>query len=72
MAQFSRPKMAQFKKTVDNYRSLARETNIIGRIQANMLMVRMNVKDFQITGSEQDKKQFEEYIVKLTGFIIVN
>ena len=26
-----------------DYRSLARETNLIGRIQANMLMVRMNV-----------------------------
>ncbi|MBF0383500.1 MAG: methyl-accepting chemotaxis protein, partial [Magnetococcales bacterium] len=33
-----------------NYRGLARDTNLAGRLQANMLMVRMNVKDFNITG----------------------
>ncbi len=51
------------------YRRLARVTNLTGRIQANMLMVRMNVKDFQITGSEHDKAQYEQYIRKVTGFI---
>ena len=28
------------------YRALARQTNAEGRVQANMLMIRMNVKDF--------------------------
>ncbi|THB63325.1 MAG: methyl-accepting chemotaxis protein, partial [Desulfovibrio sp.] len=31
------------------YRGLARDTNLMGRVQANLLMVRMNVKDFLIT-----------------------
>ena len=37
---------------VDDYRGLARETNAVGRIQANMLETRMGAKDFLITGSE--------------------
>jgi methyl-accepting chemotaxis protein len=47
-----------------DYRNLALVTNGSGRVQANMLMVRMNVKDFQITGSEQDKEQYLEYYQK--------
>jgi CHASE3 domain sensor protein len=34
------------------YRELARQTNEVGRIQANMLMTRMGVKDFIINGNE--------------------
>lgn len=51
-----------------DYRTLARITNGSGRVQANMLMVRMNVKDFQITGSEQDKKEYLDYFKKTTDF----
>ena len=51
------------------YRGLAKETNLSGRIQANMLMVRMNVKDFIITGSESDLKQYAEYADKANEFI---
>ncbi len=51
------------------YRGLARETNLSGRVQANMLMVRMNVKDFIITGSDLDLKQYAEYIDKTNDFI---
>ena len=36
------------------YREMARDANLAGRLQANMLMVRMNVKDFIITGSYKD------------------
>lgn len=43
------------------YRGLARDTNLSGQVQANMLMVRMNVKDFIITNSDSDKQQYEEY-----------
>ena len=46
------------------YRGLARDTNLAGRLQANMLMVRMNVKDFIITGSEKDLEQYDEYYGK--------
>jgi methyl-accepting chemotaxis protein len=45
----------------NEYRGLARDTNLAGRLQANMLMVRMNVKDFIITGSDQDLDQYNDY-----------
>ncbi len=51
------------------YRGLARDTNLAGRLQANMLMVRMNVKDFIITGSEKDQKQYKDYVEKVNGFL---
>jgi len=51
------------------YRGLARDTNLSGRVQANMLMVRMNVKDFIITGSEKDKQQYADYVKKTTEFL---
>lgn len=51
------------------YRSLARDTNLAGRLQANMLMVRMNVKDFLITHSEKDIQQYQEYVEKMHGFL---
>ncbi|MCP4754943.1 MAG: methyl-accepting chemotaxis protein [Proteobacteria bacterium] len=51
------------------YRGLARDTNLVGRVQANMLMVRMNVKDFIITGSDKDKEQYADYVKKTTGFM---
>jgi len=51
------------------YRGLARDTNLSGRLQANMLMVRMNVKDFNSTGSAKDIKQFDEYVAKMDVFI---
>jgi methyl-accepting chemotaxis protein len=52
-----------------HYREMARDANLAGRLQANMLMVRMNVKDFLITGSEKDKNQYREYYTKMQGFL---
>lgn len=43
-----------------NYRSLARQTNQAGRIQANLLMTRMNVKNFVITANEDTIKGVKE------------
>lgn len=51
------------------YREMARDANLAGRLQANMLMVRMNVKDFIITGSDKDKQQYKEYLGKMEGFL---
>ena len=51
------------------YRGLARDTNLSGRLQANMLMVRMNVKDFIITGSDRDLKQYDDYYQAMSGFM---
>ena len=52
-----------------SYRSLAKETNLSGRIQANMLMVRMNVKDYIITGSDLDLEQYNDYLKKTNSLI---
>ncbi len=51
------------------YREMARDTNLAGRLQANMLMVRMNVKDYIITGSDMDKQQYQEYYGKMSEFL---
>ncbi|RBP83956.1 methyl-accepting chemotaxis protein [Marinomonas rhizomae] len=44
-----------------DYRSLARATNAVGRVQANMLMARMKEKDFILSGSSEDKEAFDLY-----------
>ena len=51
------------------YREMARDANLSGRLQANMLMVRMNVKDFIITGSDKDLEQYDQYLKKMNGFL---
>lgn len=56
-------------KTASNgfseYRNLARDTNLSGQLQANMLMVRMNVKDYLITQNEKDIEQYHFYLNKM-------
>jgi methyl-accepting chemotaxis protein len=51
------------------YREMARDTNLSGSVQANMLMVRMNVKDFLITGSQNDIDQYNDYFQKMADFL---
>jgi methyl-accepting chemotaxis protein len=51
------------------YRNLARDTNLAGRLQANMLMVRMSVKNFIIQGRETDKQQYYDHLEKMNGFL---
>jgi len=51
------------------YREMARDTNLSGRLQANMLMVRMNVKDFLVTSSEKDQKEYADYLKKVEEFL---
>ncbi|MFT2089936.1 methyl-accepting chemotaxis protein [Paraglaciecola sp. 2405UD69-4] len=43
------------------YRNLARSTNIAGRVQANMLMMRLSVKSFIQTSKNEDKDAFLMY-----------
>ncbi len=52
-----------------NYREMARDSNLMGRVQANMLMVRMNAKDFFITGSHKDVVELNFYYEKVRTFI---
>ena len=44
-----------------SYRGIARATNEVGRVQANMLMTRLNVKDFIIRHSEEEAEEVREY-----------
>jgi methyl-accepting chemotaxis protein len=53
----------------EQYRGWARNTNLTGRIQANMLMVRMNAKDFLKTGSTKDVTELTEYFDLAEGFL---
>lgn len=51
------------------YRTIARETNLAGRLQANMLMVRMVVKNFIINGNEKELEGFHSYYKKMEEFL---
>ncbi|MBN2510394.1 MAG: MCP four helix bundle domain-containing protein, partial [Spirochaetales bacterium] len=51
------------------YRELARDTNLAGRLQANMLMVRMSAKDFIISTSDDAHEAFEEHFTAMEGFM---
>lgn len=51
------------------YRGLARDSNLSGRLQANMLMVRLAVKDYIITASDDSLEQFNAYFAKMRGFM---
>lgn len=53
----------------EEYRSLARATNAVGRVQANMLMVRMEEKSYIATGSVKDKEAFDFYWGKTQDLI---
>lgn len=61
--------ISEASKGFGDYRGLARETNLAGRLQANMLMVRMNVKDFLITGSDKDVQEYGAYFGKMEEFL---
>jgi len=43
-----------------DYRSLARQTNAEGRVQANMLMTRLHAKDFIINANEENIERIRE------------
>jgi methyl-accepting chemotaxis protein len=45
----------------DRYRDLARESNLCGSLQADMLSTRIQVKNFIINGTEKDVSRFHEY-----------
>jgi methyl-accepting chemotaxis protein len=49
-----------------DYRTMAINTNASGQIQANMLMVRMNVKDYLLTNSDSDVREYQDYCNKMT------
>lgn len=51
------------------YRELARDSNLSGRLQANMLKVRMSVKNFLISHDKQSLEQYEERMALMNQFL---
>jgi methyl-accepting chemotaxis protein len=51
------------------YRGLARDTNLAGRVQANMLMMRLSVLGFINTRAEDKIEQFNERAEKMKSFL---
>lgn len=50
------------------YREMARDTNLAGRLQANMLTVRMSVKNYLISGNDSALNEFNERWEKVLQF----
>jgi len=52
-----------------DYRSIARNTNLIGRLQANMLTTRLGVKNFVISGTDSSIKEVKDRLKKVDIFV---
>ncbi|WP_351124915.1 methyl-accepting chemotaxis protein [Shewanella sp. T24-MNA-CIBAN-0130] len=55
---------------ISTYEGLARDTNLSGRLQANMLMVRMNVLGYLNTQSDNNLTQYKAYLDKMNSFLV--
>ena len=53
----------------DEYRQTARTANEIGRVQANMLMARLNVKDFIIRHTADDAQEVRDFVARTQEYI---
>ncbi|UTJ05257.1 HAMP domain-containing methyl-accepting chemotaxis protein [Arcobacter roscoffensis] len=51
------------------YREMARDAVLAGRVQANMLMVRLNVKDYLTHPIQKEIDEFEHYYKKASDYI---
>jgi len=69
MSLFTVNGVGKSSKGFTNYREMAKDSVLAGRVQANMLMVRMNVKDFLKTKSKKDIDEFNHYYEKTTKFV---
>jgi methyl-accepting chemotaxis protein len=57
-------------KNFKDYRELARGTNLAGRIQANMLMVRLNALKYLKTSTPEVLAEYSERLKKMEGFLV--
>lgn len=53
----------------NNYRELARDANLAGRVQANMLMVRLHAKDYVIKHDEEAINAFKKRFTLLESLV---
>lgn len=51
------------------YRDFARDSVLVGQMQASMLMSRMKAKDFNMRGTEKDRKEFYNYFEEMEEFV---
>ena len=53
----------------ERYSIMAKNSNLLGRIQANLLLSRTKAKDYFVTKSHADVLEFEAYYAKMRAFI---
>ena len=69
VAIFSVVKINESSDGFKSYREMARASLMSSRIQANMLMVRMNVKDYLFNPVQKEVDEFQSYYDKTSTFI---
>jgi methyl-accepting chemotaxis protein len=52
----------------NQYRELARDANLAGRVQANMLLVRLYAKDYILKGHDEAERNYKERFANLAEF----
>ena len=55
----------------DNYQRMTKNSSTVDQIQSNMLLVRMNAKDFLKTNLKKDIDEFNDYFEKTMKFVHV-
>ena len=66
---FSWRGLSTLDQGVSGFRHIAQNTNLIGQIQTNILMAQVSIKNFLITGSENDTKQYKDFMGKTKDFM---
>lgn len=61
--------LGRASKDFEQYRDWATDSNLLSTMQEDMLMVRMNVKDFLIRGEAQDKREFDSHYERVGELI---
>ncbi|WP_167512551.1 methyl-accepting chemotaxis protein [Oceanidesulfovibrio marinus] len=51
------------------YRNMARDANLAGRMQANLLLARMSVKNYMISASDESLEEYRHRMDLLQGFL---
>ena len=69
VAIFSVVKINESSEGFTSYREMARASLMSNRVQANMLMVRMNVKDYLFNPVQKEVDEFQSYFEKTSGYI---
>lgn len=57
-------------KGFTSYREMARDSNLAGQLQANVLMMRMSMKEFIISGDYRALQQYDKYYRRMNRFLL--